>query len=81
MFPFGPLGMDIKRSLENPAQIIDTMFGLPLRGAASVAKTGVNSKTGETWTKEKKTKEETKVEEKPKKPKINNAFMQMVPVY
>jgi hypothetical protein len=81
MFPFGPLGMDIKRSFENPAQIIDTMFGLPLRGAANVAKTGVNSKTGETWTKEKKTKEETKVEEKPKKPKINNAFMQMVPVY
>ena len=78
MFPFGPLAMDIKRSIDSPSQIIDKMTGIPTRAIGEMLKTRSNIRTGETWKRTDKKKAE---EEKPKKPKINNAFMQMVPVY
>lgn len=80
MFPFGPLAMDVKRSIENPMMVVDKMTGFPLRALANMSKQETDSKTGAVTKKEKKPKEE---EKKPKKVAVqnNNYFMPVAPVY
>ena len=63
MFPFGPLAMDIKRSIDNPMMVIDKMTGIPQRGVANLRKIEVNRMTGEQVDKVKRKAEEKKAEE------------------
>ena len=46
MFPFGPLAMDIKRTIDNPSMVIERMTGFPMRGAATEIITKRNHITG-----------------------------------
>ena len=85
MFPFGPLTMDIKRTIDSPSMIIERMSGFPIHGVAALKKEEVNIRTGERKKRltpsEQKELEEKQKKESAKKASKNNSIYPLAPLY